>query len=124
MSSLHSPRYCLNSTSALLALRTVHTHPDVVADAVVNSGVPGATDDEVAQVMAAIADRVMTDIQQPYSFPSLHTRILQPYDYYKFGQVRLQCLRLLTAETAHLNQCYTCMLRGAALAVHVCATCT
>ena len=69
------------------------------ADAVLGSDVPGATEQEVAEVMAAIADRVMTDIQQPYTFPSLHTRILQPYDYYKFGQAGAAAAAMLTSPT-------------------------
>ena len=52
-----------------------------------SSGVDGATESVVAQVMASIADRVMTDLQTPYTFPSLHRRILDPYNYYNFGQV-------------------------------------
>ena len=54
--------------------------------AVVNSGVPGADEAEVARVMTAIADRVLDQFKAPYTFPSAHSRILAPYDYYAFGQ--------------------------------------
>ena len=54
--------------------------------AVVNSGVPGADEAEVARVMTAIADRVLDQFRSPYIFPSAHSRILAPYDYYAFGQ--------------------------------------
>lgn len=58
------------------------------AAAVVNSGVPGADERRVAQVMGAIADRVCDQLVNPYTFPSFHQRILEPYNYYQFGQVR------------------------------------
>nr|BBG28520.1 glycerol-3-phosphate-O-acyltransferase [Coccomyxa sp. Obi] len=54
--------------------------------AVVNSGVPGADERRVAQVMGAIADRVCDQFVNPYTFPSFHQRILEPYNYYQFGQ--------------------------------------
>jgi len=54
--------------------------------AVVNSGVEGADEAEVARVMTAIADRVLDQFSNPYTFPSAHARILEPYDYYAFGQ--------------------------------------
>lgn len=55
--------------------------------AVLGSGVPGADEQRVAQVMAAIADRVCDQFVHPYTFPSFHARILEPYNYYAFGQV-------------------------------------
>ena len=58
------------------------------AAAVLGSGVPGADERRVAEVMGAIADRVCDQFQRPYTFPSFHERILQPYNYYEFGQVR------------------------------------
>ena len=48
----------------------------------------GADERRVAQVMGAIADRVCDQFQRPYTFPSFHERILAPYNYYDFGQVR------------------------------------
>lgn len=49
---------------------------------------PGADERRVAEVMGAIADRVCDQFQRPYTFPSFHERILQPYNYYDFGQAR------------------------------------
>ena len=57
------------------------------AAAVLGSGVPGADERRVAQVMGAIADRVTDQFINPYTFPSSHNRILEPYNYYDFGQV-------------------------------------
>ena len=37
--------------------------------------------------MGAIADRVTDQFINPYTFPSSHQRILEPYNYYDFGQV-------------------------------------
>ena len=37
--------------------------------------------------MGSIADRVCDQFVHPYTFPSFHTRILEPYNYYNFGQV-------------------------------------
>ena len=59
----------------------------VLAAAVLGSGVPGADEKRVAQVMGAIADRVTDQFVNPYTFPSSHKRILEPYNYYEFGQV-------------------------------------
>ena len=47
----------------------------------------GADEKRVAQVMGAIADRVTDQFVNPYTFPSTHKRILEPYNYYDFGQV-------------------------------------
>lgn len=54
--------------------------------ALLGSGVPGADEALVASVMSAIADRSADQFVDPYEFPSFHTRILEPYDYYEFGQ--------------------------------------
>lgn len=54
--------------------------------AVLGSGVPGADEALVASVMGAIADRSEYEFRDPYSFPSYHTRIQEPYNYYEFGQ--------------------------------------
>ena len=59
-----------------------------VAAAVLGSGVAGADEQRVAQVIGSIADRVCDQFVNPYTFPSLHQRILEPYNYYNFGQVR------------------------------------
>ncbi len=63
------------------------------AAAVLGSGVPGADERRVAEVMGAIADRVCDQFQRPYTFPSYHARILHPYNYYDFGQARAQRCR-------------------------------
>jgi hypothetical protein len=55
---------------------------------VVNSGVEGADEREVTKVMSAIADRVVHEFVEPFVFPNHHHRILEPYNYYEFGQVR------------------------------------
>jgi len=55
-------------------------------NAVTGSGVPGADEALVASVMSAIADRAAEQFVNPYTFPSFHSRILEPYDYYEFGQ--------------------------------------
>jgi len=57
------------------------------AAAVVTSGVPGADEREVTKVMSAIADRVVHEFVEPFVFPNHHHRILEPYNYYEFGQV-------------------------------------
>ena len=41
-------------------------------------------------MMSAIADRVVHEFVAPYTFPNHHRRILEPYNYYDFGQVRPQ----------------------------------
>ncbi|KAL0048529.1 hypothetical protein WJX82_005114 [Trebouxia sp. C0006] len=45
-----------------------------------------ASPELVARVMGSIADRTFNQFLDPYTFPSYHTRLLEPYDYYKFGQ--------------------------------------
>jgi glycerol-3-phosphate O-acyltransferase len=56
--------------------------------AVLGSGVPGATGDFVARVMASVVDRVLLQLNPAtaYTFPSRHTHLLEPYNYYAFGQ--------------------------------------
>ena len=53
---------------------------------VLNSDSPDACPELVAKVMGSIADRTFNQFLDPYTFPSYHTRLLEPYDYYKFGQ--------------------------------------
>ncbi|KAI8466897.1 MAG: glycerol-3-phosphate acyltransferase [Monoraphidium minutum] len=59
---------------------------DNYAAAVTGSGAPGADEAFATRVQATIADTVFAQFVAPYTFPSLHTRILSPYDYYAFGQ--------------------------------------
>ncbi|GFR48340.1 hypothetical protein Agub_g10227 [Astrephomene gubernaculifera] len=54
--------------------------------AVLNSGVSGVDEKLVAQVQTTILDNVLLQAVQPYTFPSFHTRITEPYNYYEFGQ--------------------------------------
>ena len=63
--------------------------------AVTGSGVPGADGDFVARVMAAVCERVMLELNPAtaYTFPSYHTRIQEPYNYYAFGQRYIRCVR-------------------------------
>lgn len=54
--------------------------------AVVGSGVEGADEKLASRVQASIADTVLNQFIQPYQFPSFHERILEPYNYFEFGQ--------------------------------------
>lgn len=53
---------------------------------VLTSDAPDANSELVARIMGSIADRTFNQFLDPYTFPSYHTRLLEPYDYYKFGQ--------------------------------------
>lgn len=59
---------------------------------VLNSDAPDASPELVARVMGSIADRTFNQFLDPYTFPSYHTRLLEPYDYYKFGQTYVRTL--------------------------------
>lgn len=39
-----------------------------------------------AKVQSGIADCVFKQFKEPYTFPSVHNRIMEPYNYYQFGQ--------------------------------------
>ncbi|KIY97363.1 hypothetical protein MNEG_10600 [Monoraphidium neglectum] len=54
--------------------------------AIASSGNPGCDEAFATRVQATIADVVFAQFVSPYTFPSFHTRILEPYDYYNFGQ--------------------------------------
>eukprot|EP00195_Chlamydomonas_chlamydogama_P013536 CAMPEP_0202890636 /NCGR_PEP_ID=MMETSP1392-20130828/978_1 /ASSEMBLY_ACC=CAM_ASM_000868 /TAXON_ID=225041 /ORGANISM="Chlamydomonas chlamydogama, Strain SAG 11-48b" /LENGTH=408 /DNA_ID=CAMNT_0049574243 /DNA_START=120 /DNA_END=1342 /DNA_ORIENTATION=- len=54
--------------------------------AVTSSPEPGADEKLAAKVQASIADTVLDQFARPYTFPSLHQRIQEPYNYYEFGQ--------------------------------------
>ncbi|KAG2427692.1 hypothetical protein HYH02_014524 [Chlamydomonas schloesseri] len=54
--------------------------------AVTSSGVTGADEKLVTQVQASILDNVLNQAVNPYTFPSFHTRLIEPYNYYDFGQ--------------------------------------
>ena len=53
---------------------------------VLGSDAPDASPELVARIMGSIADRTFNQFLDPYTFPSYHKRLLEPYDYYKFGQ--------------------------------------
>eukprot|EP00803_Ostreobium_quekettii_P004878 evm.model.scf_1861EXC.1 EVM.evm.TU.scf_1861EXC.1 scf_1861EXC:4626-5861(-) len=55
-------------------------------EAVLGSGRPEATEALVVEVQASIAERVLVDMADPYTFPSYHERVLAPYNYFEFGQ--------------------------------------
>lgn len=55
-------------------------------NAVLGSGAAGATEEYVAQVMASIAEQSLVQLTQPFTFSSYHQRILEPYNFYEFGQ--------------------------------------
>ncbi len=67
--------------------------------AVVGSGAPGADEAFATRVQATIADVVFAQFVQPYTFPSFHKRILEPYDYFKFGQRYVGSLIDFSAST-------------------------
>ncbi|KAL3681949.1 hypothetical protein R1sor_024905 [Riccia sorocarpa] len=54
-------------------------------DSVIKSGVDNAVEIAV-KIMATVFDRIMFQFEEPYTFPPYHTRILEPYNYYAFGQ--------------------------------------
>ena len=56
--------------------------------AILGSGLPGANEEFVAKVMASVCERVLLqlDPRTAFTFPSHHERILEPYNYYNFGQ--------------------------------------
>lgn len=57
-------------------------------NAIIGSGLPGADEAFVAKVMASVCERVLEQLNPAaaYTFPSHHERILEPYNYYNFGQ--------------------------------------
>lgn len=58
---------------------------DVYKQTVTNSGV--ADPELVAtKIQCTIADCVINQFMDPYTFPSAHKRLLEPYNYYNFGQ--------------------------------------
>lgn len=54
-------------------------------DAVVSSGVENAMD-IVVKVMSTVLDRILLQFEEPFTFGSHHKRMVEPYDYYTFGQ--------------------------------------
>lgn len=55
-------------------------------DAILSADLPTHDIKLVTQVQASIADTVMNQFVDPYTFPSYHQGILEPYNYFQFGQ--------------------------------------
>ncbi|PKA55733.1 Glycerol-3-phosphate acyltransferase, chloroplastic [Apostasia shenzhenica] len=54
-------------------------------NAVLQSGVPEA-DEVILSNMTVAFDRILLDIENPFTFPPHHKAIREPFDYYMFGQ--------------------------------------
>eukprot|EP00879_Flechtneria_rotunda_P024305 GHRR01025760.1.p1 GENE.GHRR01025760.1~~GHRR01025760.1.p1 ORF type:complete len:277 (+),score=61.31 GHRR01025760.1:368-1198(+) len=67
---------------------------------VISSGVDNA-ELVATKVQSTIADTVFNQFVDPYTFPSLHKRLLEPYNYYQFGQ-RYVC-SLINFENSFLG---------------------
>ncbi|QDZ18925.1 glycerol-3-phosphate acyltransferase [Chloropicon primus] len=52
----------------------------------------GVDDAKVVHIMKQILRCVFKEFVDPYEFPSYHDRILEPYDYYQFGQEYVRCM--------------------------------
>ena len=52
----------------------------------------GVDDAKVVQIMKQILSRVFKEFVEPYEFPSYHARMLEPYNYYNFGQEYVSCM--------------------------------
>ncbi|XP_062182098.1 glycerol-3-phosphate acyltransferase, chloroplastic-like [Phragmites australis] len=60
--------------------REQHLH-----EIVLQNGYPNAYDIMLSNMMA-LFDRVLLDVQNPFTFPPYHTAVREPFDYYMFGQ--------------------------------------
>lgn len=54
-------------------------------DAVISSGVENPVDVSV-RVIATVLDRILLQFETPFTFTNYHPRMMEPYDYYTFGQ--------------------------------------
>ncbi|KAJ1296091.1 hypothetical protein BS78_01G272300 [Paspalum vaginatum] len=54
-------------------------------DAVLQNGDPNAYEIMLSNMMA-LFDRVLLDVQNPFTFPPYHKAVREPFDYYMFGQ--------------------------------------
>ncbi|KAJ7544623.1 hypothetical protein O6H91_09G086200 [Diphasiastrum complanatum] len=54
-------------------------------DAVIGGGSEGGLE-LVVNVMAMVLDRILLQFEDPFTFPSYHQRMREPFDYYQFGQ--------------------------------------
>lgn len=71
----------LPETAAPAILDLYHNY----SNAVVSSGVENA-ETVATKMIATVVDRVLLQFEDPYNFPSFHQRMLEPFDYYDFGQ--------------------------------------
>lgn len=71
------------------------------------------------QVQASIADVVFNQFLDPYTFPSLHPRLLEPYNYYEFGQRYTGECVCVCVEGAYVLVCTYVLLVG----ICVCMVC-
>ena len=60
-------------------------------NAVVNQN-EGVDEAKVVEIMKQILSRVFKEFVDPYEFPSYHSRMLEPYNYYYFGQIYCYCM--------------------------------
>uniref|UniRef100_A0A7N1A1G5 Glycerol-3-phosphate acyltransferase, chloroplastic n=1 Tax=Kalanchoe fedtschenkoi TaxID=63787 RepID=A0A7N1A1G5_KALFE len=75
-------------------------------EAVLSSGNPTA-DDVILSNMKALFDRILLDVEEPYTFGPYHRAIRQPYDYYMFGQNYIRPLvDLRTSYVGNVNIFY------------------
>ncbi len=42
--------------------------------------------DRALSTMTDVCDRILLQFEDPYKFPTFHERVLEPFDYYAFGQ--------------------------------------
>ena len=69
--------------------------------ALVKSPRESNADKEAAMMIASIAERVAVQGFDPYTFPSRHERMLEPFDYYAFGQ--RYCGNLINFDTSFVG---------------------
>ena len=62
--------------------------------------------------------RSVREITEPYTFPSYHTRILEPYNYYEFGQKYVRTLiNFETSVVSRVRHLMLCLLCGCVTAI-------
>nr|QKY14954.1 glycerol-3-phosphate acyltransferase (GPAT) [Polytomella parva] len=55
-------------------------------NAILSANLPTHTEELAVIIQSTIADNVLMQFKKPYTFPSYHSRILKPYNYFQFGQ--------------------------------------
>jgi hypothetical protein len=58
------------------------------------------------QVMAGVAQRSLEQLTHPFTFQSYHKRILEPYNYYEYGQAYVRCALGLWSGCCWLRWCW------------------